>query len=362
MKKKVLGLFVASVMALSLTACGGSKAPEVSEAPTKEDVVVEKDDNKEGDNFYVAMVADTGGVNDQSFNQSAWEGLQAFEAQTGAKVGFMESSQASDYASNFDKLADEQADFIWGIGFALAEHLSEAASVNPDNLYGIIDFDYGDAIPSNVVSTTFNVQDSSFLVGYAAGLTTKTNRVGYIGGMKSPTMDYFEYGYRAGVDYAAAELGKEIFVDVQFAETFTDAAKGKAIAASMYGAGSDVIFQAAGGAGVGAIEQAVEENKWVIGADRDQTYLAPKNMLTSALKTVGVATKAISEAVMNGEDIGGQTFSYGLKDGAVGIPQENPNMDPEVEVKVRAIENEIGNMKIVPPYNEETYTGFSNGL
>lgn len=362
MSKKLLAILLTGVMALSLTACGGA-APEkpTPEKPAQENTATDGDTTKKAD-FYTAMISDTGGVNDQSFNQSAWEGLQAFEAQTGAKIGFIESTQESDYPSNFDKLVDEEADLIWGIGFAISDALLEAAQMNPDMLYGIIDFDYGADTPSNVASTAFDVQDSSFLVGYAAALTTQTDRVGYIGGMKSPTMDYFEYGYKAGVEYGAAELGKEITVDIQFAESFTDAAKGKAMAAAMYAAGSDIIFHASGGTGVGIIEQAVEANKWVIGVDRDQSYLAPENMLTSALKTVGVATKAISEAVLAGEDVGGQTFSYGLKDGAVGIPDENPNMDPAVEEKVRVIEGKIAASEIVAPHSEETYNNFKSGL
>lgn len=361
MKKKLLGLLMAGVMGLSITACGGAK----NEAPKDETPVVESETKKEDDqvagSFYVAMISDTGGVNDQSFNQSSWEGLQEFEIKTGSKVSFLESTQASDYASNFDKLTDEGANLIWGIGYVIADKLLDAAAMNPEQSYAIIDYDYGDEIPENVTSAVFNVQDSSFLVGYVAGLTTKTNRVGYLGGMKSPTMDLFEYGYRAGVDYAAAELGKEIAVDVQFAESFTDAAKGKAIAASMYSAGSDIIFHAAGAVGVGAIEQAVEENKWIIGVDRDQSYLAPKNILTSALKTVSVATSQLSEDAMNGVEIGGKTFKYGLKDGAVGIPKDNPNMDPEVQEKVLKIESEIGKGNIVPPYSEETYLSFESG-
>lgn len=364
MNKKLLAVILTGVMALSLTACGGGKAPKVSEEPVETNVEVETqtDSKKTDTDFYTAMISDTGGINDQSFNQSAWEGLEAFKAQTGAKTGFIESTQESDYPSNFDKLADEGANLIWGIGFALADALAEAAEMNPDVQYGIIDFDYGEDTPSNVASTLFDVQDSSFLAGYAAALTTQTDRVGYIGGMKSPTMDYFEYGYKAGVEYAAAELGKEITVDVQFAESFTDAAKGKAMAAAMYAAGSDVIFHASGGTGIGVIEQAVEENKWVIGVDRDQSYLAPENMLTSALKIVGVATKAISEAALAGENIGGKTYSYGLKDGAVGIPKDNPNMDPAVEEKVRIIEGKIAAMEIVAPYSEETYENFDSGL
>lgn len=359
MTKKITALLLAGVMALSLSACGTSKqepageTPKTTEAPTQAEPAGE---------FYTAMVADTGGVNDQSFNQSAWEGLQAFGKSTGAKVSFLESKQASDYASNFDKLADEGANLIWGIGFTLADALSEASTMNPEQMYGIVDFDYGENTPDNVACTTFNVQDSSFLVGYIAGLTTKTNRVGYIGGMKSPTMDLFEYGYRAGVAYAAKELGKKIDVDVQFAESFTDAAKGKAIAASMYSAGSDIIFHAAGGVGVGAIEQAVEEGKWVIGVDRDQSYLAPKNVLTSALKIVSVATEELSKEAMKGTDIGGKTFKYGLAEGAVGIPKENPNMDPKVYEKAMEIEKLIRDEAIVAPYNEATFTEFSKGL
>ncbi len=367
MNKKFLGLLLAGVMAISLTACGGGgKAPEVSETPETEvvdteddvDVDAEADSDGQTSDFYATMISDTGGVNDQSFNQSAWEGLQAFEGKTGSKISFIESVQESDYPANFDKFVDEDADLIWGIGFAIADALKEAAEMNPDRMFGIIDFDFGDETPSNVASTEFEVQDASFLVGYAAALTTETDRVGYIGGMKSPTMDYFEYGYKAGVEYGAAELGKEITVDIQFAESFTDAAKGKAMAAAMYAAGSDIIFHAAGGVGVGVIEQAVEENKLVIGVDRDQSYLAPDNMLTSALKIVGVATQAISEAALAGEDIGGKTFKYGLADGAVGIPKENPNMDPEVEAKVRIIEGKIAAGEIVAPNTEEAYNNF----
>lgn len=352
MRKKIAVLISAVMMTFSLAACGSSG--NTTNANNKGAGSI---DGKS--EFSTSMVADTGGINDQSFNQSAWEGLQAFSEETGAKVSYLESAQVSDFSSNFDKLTDGDMDLIWGIGFNTAEAMLSAAEMNPDQTFAIVDNEFGEGTPENIASAVFDVQDSSFLVGYIAGLTTETNRVGYIGGMKSPTMDKFEYGYVAGVEYAAKELGKDIKVDVQFAESFTDAAKGKAMAASMYSSGADIIFHAAGGVGVGVIEQAVEENKLVIGVDRDQSYLAPKNILTSALKNVGVATKELSKEVMNGTDIGGQTFTYGLAEGAVGIPKENPNMKPEVYKKAMKVQELISKGEIVPPYSEETYKSFA---
>lgn len=359
MSKKLVTLLVATAIIGTLTACGGGKG----KTDTTDPGTASSTENKEGSSlsasdFSTSIVCDTGGVNDQSYNQSAWEGLQAFDEKTGAKASYLESTQAADYTTNFDKLTDEDHDLIWGNGYNVVEAFLNAANMNPDKMFAILDFDLGDETPDNVACATFPVQDSSFLVGYIAGLTTKTDRVGYIGGMKSPTMDFFEYGYRAGVEYAAKELGKEITVDVQYGESFSDAAKGKAMAASMYSAGSDIIFQAAGGLGVGVIEGAVEEGKWVIGVDRDQSYLAPDNMLTSALKTVGIATKELSKNMLDGEDIGGKIFTYGLKEGAVGIPAENPNLDSAVYDKAMQVQAKIEEGEIVTPFDEDSYNNF----
>lgn len=343
--KKLLALSMV-VMAM-LSGCGGGNTEKKGESA------------EQSSSFVAGMVCDTGGVNDQSFNQSSWEGLQAFEKEEGAKVSYLESSQASDYATNFDKFTDQDdINLIWGIGFNVAEPLQKAAEMNPDKTFAIVDFDYGDKIPENVACTTFNVQDSAFLVGYIAGLTTETNKVGYIGGMKSPTMDLFEYGYCGGVAYAAKELGKKIEVDVQFAESFTDAAKGKAMAKQMYGSGCDILFHAAGGVGVGAIEEAAEEGKWMIGVDRDQSYLAPENILTSALKITGVAVKEVSKLAKDGEKIGGRSFAYGLAEGAVGIPEENPNLSEETYKKAMEVQKKIENKEIVPPATEDEYKSF----
>lgn len=346
MKKIIALLLVISLMTIVVTGCGTSDTGKVVE------------ENKNSSNS-VIMVADVGGVNDQSYNQGAWEGLQVFQKETGVKASFIETVQMSDLATNFDKAVDGEHNLIWGIGFNTADPLEASAKMNPELSYAIVDHDFGEATLDNVTSAMFNVEEASYLVGYIAGLTTKTDKVAYIGGMRSPTMDLFEYGFKAGVDHAAKELNKEIKVEVQIAESFSDAAKGKAIAASLYSDGSDIIFVAAGATGSGVIEQAIEENKWVIGVDRDQSYLAPKNVLTSALKHVGVVTNDLSKRVIDGEKLGGQIIKYGLENGGVGIPENNPNMDPEVYEKALKIQDMIINGEIDPPYSEDTYKNFS---
>lgn len=313
------------------------------------------------DRFFVAMVTDGGGINDQSFQESAWRGLQSFSKNTNSRVGYVECQQASDYAINFDKLADENTDLMWGIGYKLADPIELAAKINPELSYAVADYSFGENTPENVTGVVFRAEESSFLVGYIAGLTTKTNRVGFIGGMRGIVIDQFEYGYRAGVAYAAKQLGKNIDVRVQYAETFTDSAKGKAIAIKMFDE-CDIIFHAAGGAGVGVIEAAKERGSYAIGVDMDQSFLAPKNVLTSAVKDVGKAVEIISTKRLNGEKIGGKTFSYGAKEGCVGIPENNPNLSEEVKKAVKKIDDKLMSGEIVPPGTAKSYEEFNQFL
>lgn len=368
MKKRIIALLMAATMVVSLTACGAKKTDPKPETPTNtettdkaEDDAAEDDtaaDDTAKSDFKTGMVTDTGGVNDQSFNQSAWEGLQKFSKDTGAEVSYLESTQETDYASNLDKQVDEGKKLIWGIGFAMADAILNAADTNPDVNFAIIDNAY-ETTPDNVTGVMFRAQEPSFVVGYIAGLSTKTDKVGFVGGINGNIIDQFDYGYRAGVDYAAKELGKTITVDVQYADSFSDSAKGKAIATKMFSSGCDIVFHAAGGVGVGVIEAAKENDKFAIGVDRDQSYLAPDNILTSALKLVNVAVELVSKEAMNGTAIGGQTYNYGLAEDAVGIPENNPNMDPAVYAKALEVEKIIKDGTIVPPYNKDTYADFS---
>lgn len=347
--KKVLALGMTAMMTISLAACGGSKASD--------DSAGDSSSAESKSDFAVSMITDTGGINDQSFNQSAWEGLQELKEETGSEVNYIESKQASDFVTNLERLGDSGAQLLWGIGYACADAVLEAADSNPDLQYAIIDNSYEDT-PDNVTGVMFRAQEPSFMVGYVAGRTTESGKVGFVGGISSGLIDQFQYGYEAGVQYAAKELGRDIEVSVQYAESFSDAAKGKAIASKMYSDGCDVIYHAAGGSGTGVIEAAKEAGQWAIGVDRDQAYLAPENVLTSALKLVGKAVKEVSIEAMNGDEIGGQTLTFGLKEDCVGISEEHGNMPDGVYEATLEIGEQIKEGEITPPSTKEEYEAF----
>ncbi len=358
--KKFLSLALAAVMVLSLAACSsGGTSSTASGSSSSESSSSEA----EGEVFSVAMVTDVGGVNDQSFNQSAWEGLQALQEKGGYEVKYLESVQEADYTTNLDKVTDEDHDMIWGVGYLMADAILDAANRNPDKLYAIVDNSYGDATPDNVIGVVFKAQEPSFLVGYIAGKMTKTDKVGFVGGVEGANIAAFEYGYRAGVAQAAKELGKEITVDVQYANSFADAALGKSIALKQYENGCDIIFHAAGNVGNGVIEAAVEKNQYVIGVDRDQNYLAEDNVITSAMKKVGEGMALVTEKVKAGEDLGGTTVTYGLAEGTVGIaPTSDKHVPAEILAEVDALSERVASGEIVVPLDEETFNTFMESL
>lgn len=347
-KKKILAII--STLALStvlMVGCGsGDKDTD------KGDGVSEKD------NLKVTMVTDTGGVSDQSFNQSAWEGLQNAEKELGVSVSYKESTQDADYVPNLETVLDDGNDLIWGIGFKLESAIHDAAENNPDQKYGIIDYSYeddGKETPENVMCVMFNDEHSSFLVGYIAAQMTETDKVGFVGGIEGPVIDRFDYGYQAGVDYSNEETGKDVKVLRQYAESFGDAAKGKAITLQMYQQGADIVFHAAGNVGTGVIEAAKEQDKYAIGVDRDQNELAPNNVITSAIKRVDLGTYNGTKDVLEDKFKGGETIRYGLEDGAVDIAPTSDKLVPkEILDKVETLKKDIIDGKIEVPYNAET--------
>lgn len=312
-------------------------------------------DGAGGDTLKIAMVTDTGGVNDQSFNQSAWEGLQKAGEDFGVEVSYRESSQASDYGPNLETLNEVGNDLIWGIGFLMADAIGESAALNPDQRYAIIDFSYGDATPDNVLGVMFKAQQPSFLVGYIAGKMTQTGTVGFVGGIAGAIIDQFDYGFHAGVAYA----DPTVTVLRQYADSFNDAAKGKSIANQMYLEGADIVFHAAGGVGDGVIEAAKETGNWAIGVDRDQNYLAPENVLTSAMKRVDMAIYNVAAELVDGEWNGGQTVEYGLAENAVGIaPSSDMHVPQDILDEVALLRQQIIDGEIQVPFNAETFAEY----
>ncbi|WP_339063186.1 BMP family ABC transporter substrate-binding protein [Tepidibacillus marianensis] len=302
----------------------------------------------------VAMVTDTGGVNDQSFNQSAWEGLQRAEKELNIKASYQESKQDADYKPNMETLLDAGNDLIWGIGFKMGDTIESEAKTNPDQKYAIIDFAYP-TTPKNVVGVVFKAEESSFLVGYIAGKMTKTGKVGFVGGIESNVIDGFDYGFQAGVKTA----NPNVKVLRQYAESFGDAAKGKSIATKMYQDGADIVFHAAGGTGDGVIAAAKEQNKFAIGVDRDQNSLAPDNVITSAMKRVDNGVYDVVKQLKDGKFPGGTTVVLGLKEGGVDIaPTSNKHVPADILKEVDGLKQKIINGEIKVPNNKETFASF----
>ncbi len=298
------------------------------------------------DKIKVIMVTSVGGVNDQSFNQSSWEGLQQIEKDfDNIEVSYIESKQEAEYAANLETAVDDGADLILATGFPLQDAVLKAAKDYPEQKFAIVDVDYGDETPDNVACISFAEEQAGYVVGLVAGKETKTNKVGFIGGMDNVVIQRFEAGYKAGV----AEANPDCEVKVQYANTYSDQAKGKSIAQQMYSNGIDIIFSAAGDTGVGAIEAAKEQNLFAIGVDRDQSSLAPENILTSAMKKVNEGVYNAVKLLAEDKFTGGTTLRYGLEDNSIGLAPTTDNLSEDTLNYVNGKIEEIINGQITVP-------------
>lgn len=297
--------------------------------------------------FRVAMVSDTGGINDNSFNASAWEGLQRAKSELGVEVSYLESVTEADYEANMETLFDEGYDLIICVGFLMADACKKAAEAHPEQLYAIIDS--GSSAP-NMIGVLFAQEQCSYLVGVAAGKMTKTNNVGFVLGMVSPVMNAFGYGYYAGVRDANPNCEVQGFN----ANNFGDAAGGKAAAINMYAKGADIVYHAAGGTGDGVIEAAKEQKKFAIGVDKDQSYLAPEAVLTSAVKRVDNGVFDLCAKGQKGELKGGDSV-YDLATGGVDIAKTVDLMSPEALKAVEEAKEKILKGEIKVPATQEAF-------
>lgn len=365
-RKFALALVVLLALGMFLGACGNGDDNENGAG----------DNNGEDENkFSVAMVTDSGGVDDKSFNQSAWEGLKAFGDEHGKKKGddgydYLQSNSDQDYIPNLNKLVRRNFDVVFGVGYLLAEPIGEIADQQKDAQFAIVD-----AVieKDNVVSVLFKEQEVSFLAGVAAAKETKTKNIGFIGGMRSDVITRFEAGFRAGI----ASVDPSIKVQVQYVGSWDSASGGQAAANQMYTSGADIIFHAAGGSGNGVFTEAKQRkekdpkaNIWVIGVDSDQYDEGTVKVdgtdhnitLTSALKRVDVAVKDVSERAMKGDFPGGETITYGLADDGVSLAETGDHLGDETMTAVKEWEEKIRNGEVTPPGTEAEMKTFLEEL
>ena len=283
----------------------------------------------------VGMVTDVGGVNDKSFNQLAWEGLQALDPDA-FEVNYLESKTDADYQTNINTFIDEEYDLIITVGYMLADATREAAMDNPDQKFAIVD-DSSCVDLENVACLMFAQAQCSSLVGLVAGSVTKSNTVGYVQGMVSDPMNLFGIGYITGVLEACPEA-----TILQYnANNFGDIAGGNTAAKDMITKGADVIYHAAGGTGNGVMNACDEAGIYGIGVDKDQRVeLGLECIITSAMKRVDVACQDISKAVKDDAFKGG-VHLYNLANDGVGIAPTTDVVSAETLEKVEAAKKAI---------------------
>ena len=292
-------------------------------------------DNQNEDKAKVTLVLSTGGVNDQSFNQSAWEGAKKAEEELGVEVSYLESNSDSDYMQNIETAIDQESDLVIGVGFQMGDAIKEAAEAYPEQNFAIIDSTY-DEIPENVQPILFNEEQSGYTAGLVASKMTKTGTVGFIGGVDIPSCSNFGVGFKKAIE----EENKDHKVLVQYTNSFTDAAKGRVVAEQMIKDGADILFMATGGGNSGILEVAKENNIKVIGVDMPNSYLSPEHVITSALKNVGEGVKLTIKDFTEDKFVGGEAKIYDLSNGGVGFEKTDLLSDEIIEY----VENKIKNM------------------
>ena len=273
----------------------------ITSCEQKKDQHLQKISNIEKPLNIVVLLAPSG-KGDKSYNDMAIDGINKAKNKYKITVKEVLPVRVDDYPGTIRRFSEDGADLIIAIGFLYVDAIAATAKNFINTRFVLID---GKIVNlKNVQSVVFRPQEASFLAGIAAGLSSKSRKIGFIAGMDIPIMQTFACGFREGVKYASKKLGHDIIVTERFIgstpDAFSNPARGRDIARLMYKTGIDVIYHAAGASGNGIIQAAQETNKYVIGVDTDQSHLAPLHVLTSMRKRIDIAVEnAITELSQN---------------------------------------------------------------
>ena len=296
------------------------------------------------------QVTDTGGIDDKSFNQTAFKGItDAIEAgHATAESDFLESQQPTDYEPHIQSFIDQGCDLIITVGFLLGDATAAAAAANPDQAFQIIDFAY-DPVIDNVEGAIFGTTDAAFLAGYLAAGMSETGVVATYGGIAIPCgVTCFMDGFVYGVRYHNQEKGTSVEVlgwdpeaqEGTFTGDFENADNGRNVTQAFVDAGADVVLPVAGPVGVGSAALALDlGNLWVVGVDADWFETLPEYsdvILTSVLKGLDVAVSTAIKAVADGTFVG-STRLYTIAENGVGLGALNDSVPADLAAEVEAI-------------------------
>jgi basic membrane protein A len=330
-------LVLLGAVALLVAGCGGSS--KSSSPPTTSS-------SKPGSGKKIGLVTDIGGLNDRGFNHLSYVGLQRAQRVLGVHTTVYQAKSTQDYVPNLSTFARQGYDLTIGVGFTEADAIATAAKSFPNSHFAIVDVDQTTepGKPKNLLGLLFKEQETGYLVGYLAGLEEKRRPgpdvIGSVGGQKQPPVDRFIAGYQAGAK--AADPGIKTLNG--YSQDFSDQAKCKQIALNQIEQGAGVIFQVAGGCGLGALDAAKEKHVWGIGVDADQSFLGP-HILTSAVKRVDTAVFDAIKLAVDGKFKGGNIV-FGLKDNGVDIGKISGEVPQSEIAKINQIRADIISGKI----------------
>jgi basic membrane protein A and related proteins len=323
-----------AVAAAALAGCGaGSRSgpPAATTAATPKQALV-------------VLVTDIGQLNDHGFNQLAYDGLKRAESKLGIEGRVYQSASSQDYIPNLARAAQQHAALVISVGFDQADAIATVAKKFPRTHFAIIDVDQATLTgkPQNVEGLIFSEQQVGYLAGYLAGLVEKQRggraTIGSVGGEKQPPVDRYIAGYQAG----AKKADPSVRLVNAYSQDWVDQAKCKVDALNQIAAGANVVFQVAGGCGLGVIDAAKEKGVWAIGVDADQSYLGPQ-VLTSAMKRVDNSVYDTVKQVLDGNFEGGTNTLFDLSNDGVGLGRVSPQVPAADVTKVEAIRKQIVN-------------------
>jgi basic membrane protein A and related proteins len=340
MKRLIPFVLLVAALALIASGCGSTKknaAPSTTAPGTTAP--------SPASSFKVGLSTDTGGLNDRSFNHLAYVGLQRAGRELGVKTRVVQAQSPADYIPNLSALARQGYDLVIGVGFTEIQAMEAVAKQFPKSHFAIVDVANADEGGlKNVEGLLFKEQEAGYLAGYAAGLAAKQRGgkvVSSVGGMKQPPVDRYIAGYQAGA--------KAAFPGVStvngYSQDFENQARCKEVALNQIAQGSVVVFQVAGGCGLGALDAAKEKGVWGVGVDADQGYLG-SYVLTSALKRVDTSVFDSIKSARAGDFKGGTDAVYGIDVNGVGIGKFSPKTPAGIEQKVVAVKQQIASGKI----------------
>ncbi|HSS62050.1 MAG TPA: BMP family ABC transporter substrate-binding protein [Candidatus Limnocylindrales bacterium] len=336
MRLKFLG--VAAAVLMVAIACGGSTT---GGGTTKQ--------------YKIGLVTDIGGLNDKSFNHLAYVGLEKAKTDFGILDSVTESHSGNDYVPNLTNFASKNYDLVIGVGFLMQEAMGTVSGTFPNTHFAIIDGAGTDSTGKdlqhpNVQSLYFKEQDAGAMVGVMAGWLEKNGQakknkhvVSAVGGVSIPPVNH----YIAGFKWAAKMEDPSIKVEVGYSNDFTDPAKCSGVAKTQINDGSDVLFQVAGGCGLGVLQSAGQAGVYSVGVDADQKDADP-SVIASALKKVDVATYTAIQNVVKGQFTAG-ALTFSIQNGGAGYAVDNFTVPAALQTELNSIQDKIKSGALTPP-------------